>query len=471
MDFRADVEPILKSRCISCHGAGSSDGGLRLDAASHIKKGGNSGQSLATADATVNELLARIVATDERYRMPRDADALTDDEIDVVRRWIVQGAELPADDATEADDQPSAETATGDEDDSWLRAWSRLIKGHRGLFYTLGVLMLGMLVVERWKIAFQKRAAWTTGRALNWSQRFSRIQPAQCVCAMLAMGLIIASAEVRARGLRLEESNAQNAVQVAELTTELEVLKNPSFDNVYGDPPVPHRPNHAVRLTNIYYRGNCERDPRLNNEGNYRTATFHVALCDADDRLIDPGDDVSGRPLFVRVEMERSPYTADALYSPRIMNTVFFSERSEKKLAGYEADPVQFQVLESEKRWVAYFPLGEAGVDGELTGLVYMLKSASNEPDAEVRPHYGVKYDLTFAGGRIKKGSDLWMGSLFWHEGLAGPQPGKVPLSEWFSHYPIPVMNSENIQDPTLLGVDDYIEQNTEPALASPNAN
>ncbi|MBW3541657.1 MAG: DUF1549 domain-containing protein, partial [Planctomycetes bacterium] len=96
IDFDRDVRPLLSDRCFQCHGpdVGQRQADLRLDREDavfaeregrHIVSRGKPGES---------ELYRRITATDAAERMP-PADArrpLNAAEIDVLRRWIAEGA-------------------------------------------------------------------------------------------------------------------------------------------------------------------------------------------------------------------------------------------------------------------------------------------------------------------------------------------------------------------------------------------
>ena len=95
IDFARGVRPILAARCAGCHGAGKQKGGLRLDTSAWIRKGGASGAILGPA---ATSLLLRHVAGDaDLERMPPEGEPLTAAQITTLRRWIEQGASLPAD--------------------------------------------------------------------------------------------------------------------------------------------------------------------------------------------------------------------------------------------------------------------------------------------------------------------------------------------------------------------------------------
>jgi hypothetical protein len=97
VDFSRDVLPILSANCFVCHGrdASTRKARLRLD----LREGATAARSGSTPVAPgrpeASELIARITSPDENERMP-PADkgrALTAPEIDILRRWIAQGAE------------------------------------------------------------------------------------------------------------------------------------------------------------------------------------------------------------------------------------------------------------------------------------------------------------------------------------------------------------------------------------------
>ncbi len=102
VDFARDVQPIFKSTCYQCHGPDKQKGKLRLDAKTIALHGGKSGKSIVPGNAQQSELLKRITSKDDDERMPQDREALTAEQIAVIRAWIEQGANWP-DEASAAD--------------------------------------------------------------------------------------------------------------------------------------------------------------------------------------------------------------------------------------------------------------------------------------------------------------------------------------------------------------------------------
>ena len=93
VDFSRDVKPILNNKCLSCHGGVRKQGGFSLlfehEAFAQLESGkygivrGKPGQS---------EMIHRIKSKDPDERMPHEMDPLTDEEVEVLTRWVRQGA-------------------------------------------------------------------------------------------------------------------------------------------------------------------------------------------------------------------------------------------------------------------------------------------------------------------------------------------------------------------------------------------
>ena len=103
VDYRRDVKSLLKERCFACHGALQQQSDLRLDSGELIRRGGDSGSAIVAGDSASSLLIERIADTDASTRMPPEGEPLSDNQIEVLRQWIDQGAITPADDQPEAD--------------------------------------------------------------------------------------------------------------------------------------------------------------------------------------------------------------------------------------------------------------------------------------------------------------------------------------------------------------------------------
>lgn len=93
VDFAKEIAPILKSKCVSCHGPEAQSGGLRLDTIAGIKKGGDSGKLIEPLKSADSLLLKRILGQGGP-RMPMGFAPLSDEATQKIRNWIDQGAVL-----------------------------------------------------------------------------------------------------------------------------------------------------------------------------------------------------------------------------------------------------------------------------------------------------------------------------------------------------------------------------------------
>ncbi|MEO6786909.1 MAG: DUF1549 domain-containing protein, partial [Chthoniobacteraceae bacterium] len=99
-DYSKDIKPLLKSRCYACHGALKQKSGLRLDTVALMRKGGDSGDIIAPANAL---LIGRVASADKDERMPPEGAPLNMEEVAKLKAWIAAGSPAPADEKPEAD--------------------------------------------------------------------------------------------------------------------------------------------------------------------------------------------------------------------------------------------------------------------------------------------------------------------------------------------------------------------------------
>jgi hypothetical protein len=98
VSFKRDVAPILVQKCLGCHNAEKAKGNYRL----HTFEA--RAQTWVAAEDTPitpgqpkqSRLFQLISARDENDRMPQNDDALPTAEIELVRRWINEGAKYDA---------------------------------------------------------------------------------------------------------------------------------------------------------------------------------------------------------------------------------------------------------------------------------------------------------------------------------------------------------------------------------------
>ena len=104
VDFARDVKPILEARCYACHGDKKQESELRFDRRDAAMTGGVGGAVIAPGKSTESSLIERITSADKDVRMPPEGDPLTAEQIDVLRRWIDQGASWPDEHAGQVED-------------------------------------------------------------------------------------------------------------------------------------------------------------------------------------------------------------------------------------------------------------------------------------------------------------------------------------------------------------------------------
>lgn len=94
IDFNRQIRPILNNNCLSCHGGVKKNGGLSMlfqeEALAPAKSGKH---AIVPFHPEQSELLHRITHHDPEERMPPEADPLPEEDIQLLSKWIEQGAE------------------------------------------------------------------------------------------------------------------------------------------------------------------------------------------------------------------------------------------------------------------------------------------------------------------------------------------------------------------------------------------
>ena len=98
VEFNRDIRPIFSDKCYTCHGpdAANRKSKLRFDTEDGAKIDLSKGRkAIVAGDPEQSEVYRRVASNDAALRMPpayMGRDKLTDREIDLIRRWIEQGA-------------------------------------------------------------------------------------------------------------------------------------------------------------------------------------------------------------------------------------------------------------------------------------------------------------------------------------------------------------------------------------------
>ena len=94
IDYNTQVKPIFNKNCITCHGGVRRKAGFSLLFRSEALANTESGKpAIVPGDPEHSEMIRRLTLKDPEERMPYKHEPLTPNEIDILRRWIKQGAQ------------------------------------------------------------------------------------------------------------------------------------------------------------------------------------------------------------------------------------------------------------------------------------------------------------------------------------------------------------------------------------------
>jgi mono/diheme cytochrome c family protein len=94
MDYEKQVKSLLRERCFACHGPLRQESSLRLDTLASMLAGGESGPAIVAGNPDQSRIIERISSTDPATRMPpeHEGELFKPEQIELLRRWISQGA-------------------------------------------------------------------------------------------------------------------------------------------------------------------------------------------------------------------------------------------------------------------------------------------------------------------------------------------------------------------------------------------
>ena len=100
VDFNYDVQPILSSKCFHCHGPDEKarEAKLRLDIRAEALKERDGIRAIVPGDLAASDLVERISSKDKDEVMPppKEGHPLEPREIEILKRWVAEGAEYKA---------------------------------------------------------------------------------------------------------------------------------------------------------------------------------------------------------------------------------------------------------------------------------------------------------------------------------------------------------------------------------------
>jgi hypothetical protein len=93
VDYQTEIRPLLDKYCWGCHGPKAAMHGLRLDSSDAARKGGDSGAPALVPGKSSESLMIRYAAgRDKDIVMPPKGERLSAAEVDLLSRWIDEGA-------------------------------------------------------------------------------------------------------------------------------------------------------------------------------------------------------------------------------------------------------------------------------------------------------------------------------------------------------------------------------------------
>ncbi|MEQ1851736.1 MAG: DUF1549 domain-containing protein [Chthoniobacteraceae bacterium] len=95
VDFVKDIQPLLESSCIKCHGKGKDSGGFSIETREAFLKGGDSGDVVTVGDSAKSYVVELVAGADPESVMPQRGKRWTPEQVGLLRAWIDQGARWP----------------------------------------------------------------------------------------------------------------------------------------------------------------------------------------------------------------------------------------------------------------------------------------------------------------------------------------------------------------------------------------
>lgn len=93
VSFHNDIRPIFQAKCLGCHQPAKDSGGYVMTEFAQLFVAGDSGHAaIVKGQPQASELIRQITPKDGKARMPKNAKPLHETEIELITRWIAQGA-------------------------------------------------------------------------------------------------------------------------------------------------------------------------------------------------------------------------------------------------------------------------------------------------------------------------------------------------------------------------------------------
>ena len=107
--YDADVLPVLKQHCVSCHGPDKQKSGLKLDTFANLKLGGSGGDAVVPGSPDKSMLYTFTAHKAKPEMPPAPAAKIPDAQIELIRLWVEQGAKENAGSKVAMPDKPKVD--------------------------------------------------------------------------------------------------------------------------------------------------------------------------------------------------------------------------------------------------------------------------------------------------------------------------------------------------------------------------
>ena len=445
-----NFKDLISDKCMSCHSGRFPDGGLSFETKETVDEGGDSGGPILSTDKNENELWKRITHEDLAIRMPKNGPGLTEEELAVVSKWIETGAYWPDGEPPKKDVVTIGDENSKKEESFFVKTFADLndqlaLLPHRifRILILVGICLL-FLWIERKKKSRAKEQG--SDRNLRWWEKLNGFH----LTSFLLMFLMWNFAEMKHYQVQDTKAKFQRFKQISGMRVD----KPTPVESV--ETGIPLRIRHKKSLAKTYYRGNCEYNDKLYNQGNYRTATFQLWLSDTSGNRLDVDDRLPDEYL-IQLEMTRAKGAAKSLFTPNVMQTIFITTNSVKH---DNLGPViaQFVNVDPMEKWQCTIPVNSSEHSLDEPIVFHICKGDVFEGEGSGKPHYGIIFETGLDDGKLTDRSDLWMGNLLVNARLISLEENKIPPGEWFDVRPIPEIEGKNSDDPNLIGTPEHLD-------------
>ena len=95
IDYLRQIKPLLIAHCADCHNADLQESGYRVDVGALLVRGGDRGSTVIAGKPNDSLLITALRGTGKIPQMPLDLEPLSTQQIDLIAKWVEQGAKRP----------------------------------------------------------------------------------------------------------------------------------------------------------------------------------------------------------------------------------------------------------------------------------------------------------------------------------------------------------------------------------------